>query len=122
MLEHITSYASATGGTVVNDVERVYNGFRQLITEYQEHDGAVSTETSLNVQYSYADGSGNTIRLTGITYPNQRQISLVYHLPADDVLSRDRHRRRHADERTNFLLALERGRFFGHPRRRGRRQ
>ena len=88
MLEHITSYASATGGTVVNDVLRVYNGFQQLVTEYQEHNGAVNTGTSANVQYAYADGSGNTIRLTDIIYPNGRKVSLVYDSPADDMLSR----------------------------------
>ena len=67
---------------------RVYNGFQQLVTEYQEHNGAVNTGTSANVQYAYADGSGNTIRLTDIIYPNGRQVSLVYDSPADDMLSR----------------------------------
>ncbi len=30
------------------------------------------------VQYSYADGSDNTIRMTGMTYPNGRFVSMNY--------------------------------------------
>ncbi len=31
-----------------------------------------------NVQYSYAGGSDNTIRMTGMTYPNGRIVSMSY--------------------------------------------
>ncbi len=31
-----------------------------------------------NVQYSHADGSANTIRMTGMTYPNGRFVSMNY--------------------------------------------
>ena len=90
MIEHITSYDAASDGSVVNDVERVYNGFRQLITEYQEHTGAVNTSSSANVQYLYADGSDNTIRLRGIVYPNGTTLTLSYGTTGDtnDLLSR----------------------------------
>ena len=41
-VDKITSYASASGtGTVVNEVENLYNDFWQLNQQYQEHSGAV---------------------------------------------------------------------------------
>jgi RHS repeat-associated protein len=90
MVQNITSYNAATDGTVVNDVQRVYNGFRQLTIEYQEHSGAVNTGTSLKVQYSFADGSANTIRLTSVTYPNGNVVGVSYGTSgsASDLLSR----------------------------------
>jgi hypothetical protein len=38
---------------IVNQVMRLYNDFGQLVTEYQEHTGAVITSTSAKVQYGY---------------------------------------------------------------------
>ena len=35
------------------------------------------------IGYRYADGSDNSIRRTGITYPNGRQIGYLYNAPAD---------------------------------------
>jgi RHS repeat-associated protein len=87
MLAHVTSY-SIHGGFVVSDVLRLYNNFRQLATEYQEHNGAVNTSTSLNVQYAYAGGTNNTIRRTGITYPGGSSVSLAYNSGLDDALNR----------------------------------
>ena len=50
----ITSYANNDGtGTVVNEVERSYDTYGQMVTEYQEHDGAVNPSTSWNVDYTY---------------------------------------------------------------------
>jgi len=43
-----------SGGSIVNQVQRVYNGLGQLITEYQSHSGAVNTSTSPKVQYGYS--------------------------------------------------------------------
>jgi RHS repeat-associated protein len=90
--QKVTSYSSSVAGqgTVVNDVERVYNTFEQLITEYQEHNGAVNVSTSVNVQYQYANGSSNTIRPTTLIYPNGRQLNLNYGTSGaiDDALSR----------------------------------
>ena len=90
VIQNVTTYSAVTGGSVVNDVQRVYNGFRQLTTEYQEHSGAVNTGTSAKVQYSYANGSANTIRLTGITYPNGNLLTYSYGTSgaANDLLSR----------------------------------
>jgi RHS repeat-associated protein len=87
LVTQITSYDAATSGMVVNDVQREYNGFQQLTREYQEHGGPVDG-SSLHVDYSYADGSANTIRRTGCVYPNGRNVSYLYHSPGDDQLSR----------------------------------
>ncbi|HQU44674.1 MAG TPA: hypothetical protein PK867_17785, partial [Pirellulales bacterium] len=91
-VQNVTSFSSPTvgQGTVVNDIQCVYNSFMQLVTEYQEHNGAVNTSTSVNVQYQYANGSANTIRPTAIVYPNGRVLSLSYGTSGgmDDALSR----------------------------------
>ena len=90
--QSVTSYSSPIigQGFVVNDVQRVYNDFAQLITEYQEHNGAVDTSTSANVQYQYADGSSNTVRPTALVYPNGRLLNYSYGASRgmDDALSR----------------------------------
>lgn len=51
-----------------------YNDFAQLTQSYQAHGGEVNTGTTPQVQYSYADGTSNTIRITGMTYPNGRNV------------------------------------------------
>ncbi|HEV2292459.1 MAG TPA: RHS repeat-associated core domain-containing protein [Tepidisphaeraceae bacterium] len=85
--EKFTSYNS-TGG-VVNEVQRAYNGLGQLITEYQEHSGAVNTSTSPKVQYGYTELSGgNHSRLTSVTYPNGRIVRHEYSSGLDDTISR----------------------------------
>jgi RHS repeat-associated protein len=82
-----TSYSPAPA-TAVNDVYRVFNDFDQLVTEYQEHSGLVNVSTSPKVQYSYANGSANTIRLTGITYPDGTVITNAYASAQAGFLSR----------------------------------
>jgi RHS repeat-associated protein len=84
----ITSYADAAGTSVVNQIQRAYNNFQQLATEYQEHNGAVNTGTSVKVQYAYANGAANTIRRTGVTYPNGRTVNYLYNSGDDNALSR----------------------------------
>ena len=74
-LSRSTSYSDIAGTTKVNEVLREYNDFNQVKTEYQEHSGAVVPTSSgvtgsPKVQYSFADGSANTVRPTGLTYPN----------------------------------------------------
>ena len=69
-------------------MENVYNGFRQLVTQYQQHGDGVDPSTSPSAQYTYADGSANTIRRTGIVYPNGRALNYVYNSGDDDSLSR----------------------------------
>jgi len=55
----------------VNQVQDVYNGYGQLITQYQEHGGAVNTASSAKVQYGYSQPTGaNYSRLSSETYPN----------------------------------------------------
>ncbi|WP_156514518.1 DUF6268 family outer membrane beta-barrel protein [Planctomyces sp. SH-PL14] len=76
----ITSYDNPTvgAGTVLNEVLSEYNDFSQLVTEYQAHEGAVNTSTTPNVQYSYANGSNNTIRPLTLVYPNGRTLTYDY--------------------------------------------
>ncbi|HEY5311273.1 MAG TPA: hypothetical protein VIK18_02095, partial [Pirellulales bacterium] len=76
----VASYDNATPGqgNVVNDVEYQYNQFQQLIVEYQSHSGAVNTWTSPKVGYNYLSGGGNSIRPTGIIYPNGRTLTYSY--------------------------------------------
>src|SRR3984957_19300663 len=92
LLQNVTSYNNPTpgSGTVVNDVELLYNTFQQLANDYQSHSGAVNTGTTPNVAYAYANGSANTIRLNTITYPNGRAINYAYGAAnsIDDLLSR----------------------------------
>ena len=51
-----------------------YNDFAQLTQSYQAHSGAVNTGTTPQVQFSYADGLANTIRITGMTNPDGRNV------------------------------------------------
>ncbi len=77
MLFTTTTYDAATSGGVINQVEDVYNGFGQLVTEYQEHSGVVNTSTSLKTQYSYSDGDLGS-RLTGMVYPDGGTLTYSY--------------------------------------------
>ena len=56
----------------------MYNDFAQLVTEYQSHSGAVNVSTTAKTQYSYADGSANTIRLETFVYPDGRVLTYDY--------------------------------------------
>ncbi|WP_406694560.1 RHS repeat-associated core domain-containing protein [Singulisphaera sp. Ch08] len=87
----LTSYDAASGGNVVNQVLRVYNYFGQILTEYQEHGGAVNPATTPKVQYGYNDYFDdfyNYSRLTSITYPNGRVLHFGYTLGVDNDISR----------------------------------
>jgi RHS repeat-associated protein len=85
-----TSFDAASGGNVVNQVQEVYNGLGQLITEYQAHAGTVNTSATPKVQYAYSQMSGgaNHSRLVSITYPNGRVINYNYASGIDDSISR----------------------------------
>ncbi|HEV3447791.1 MAG TPA: DUF4214 domain-containing protein [Gemmataceae bacterium] len=85
-----TSYNAASGGSIVNQVQRVYNGLSQLITEYQANSGAVNTNTTPKVQYAYNElaGSANNSRLVSMTYPNGRVINYNYSSGLNDSISR----------------------------------
>ncbi len=85
----LTSYSAATGGSVVNQVQRSYNGLGQLTAEYQAHGGAVNTSTSPKVQYGYSTlDSNNRSRLTSMTYPNGRVVGYNYASGLDSNISR----------------------------------
>ena len=77
LLETVTSHDATTGENVVNEAKFEYNEFSQLTKDWQEHGGVVSGATPL-CQYAYASGTANTIRPTGITYPNGRVFSYDY--------------------------------------------
>ncbi len=73
LVNQITSYADTAGTTVVNQIQNAYNGFQQLVKQYQQHGAAVNTATSPNVQYAFADGSANTNAPDGDHLPRRRQ-------------------------------------------------
>lgn len=74
--ELLTTYDNATvgSGSIVNEIKRLYNNFAQLTESHQSHSGAVSASTP-KVQLTYANGSDNTVRQTGLTYPNGRELT-----------------------------------------------
>ena len=86
-----TSYDAATAGTIVNQVEYSYNGYRLVSETKQEHDGAVDGST-LSVKYTYDDGAAGGVakyvRLTEVEYPDGREVHYLYDTGMDDTLSR----------------------------------
>ena len=86
-----TSYADVAGTTIVNQVQRSYNGLGQLTSEAQSNSGAVTSGTP-SVQYGYSfiatAGSPNNSRPVSITYPNGRVINDNYATGVDNTLSR----------------------------------
>ena len=87
MLETVSSIGS--GPTVLNQVQLAYNAYAQLARDYQSHSGPVNPASTLNVAYSYADGSANTVRRTGTTYPDGTTIITTAYIGTDaDALSR----------------------------------
>jgi RHS repeat-associated protein len=70
-----TSYTLDSGGAIVNEVLRQFNGLGQLTAEYQAHAGAVDlggSSTTPRVRYAYTEMSGgaNHSRLVSMTYPD----------------------------------------------------
>ena len=86
----LTSYDATSGGNVVNQVERFYNGLSQVTAEYQSHSGAVNTSTTPKVQYAYSEMSGgaNHSRLTQTVYPQGATVNYVYGSGVDSAISR----------------------------------
>ncbi len=89
-LEKVTSYSDPGMTPVLNEVQYAYNGFGQVLFDYQEHNGAVDTGTSPKVGYGYADGGGNTIRPVKLVYPDGRELHATYGDSGsiDDLLDR----------------------------------
>ena len=92
----VSSYDDADPGegSVVNEVQYAYDGWGNLIEEWQAHDGAVDTQNTPAVQYTYQDGaSGSTakyVRLAEVTYPAGQAIEYGYGTAGaiDDIMSR----------------------------------
>jgi hypothetical protein len=92
----ITSYDAATGGTVKNEVEYVYNGFGQIEESRQAHTGAVDSNT-LKVVYGYSEAEGGDpiSRLNTIQYPDTNRLVYFHyntgssdHAKMDTILAR----------------------------------
>ncbi len=82
MLQQVTSYDAATGGSAVNDLTREYNDLEMLTKEYQEHEGAKGANT-LYAEYNYDQTAGGGeftkgLRRTSVRYPNNRLVHLTY--------------------------------------------
>jgi RHS repeat-associated protein len=83
-----TSFDATSGGHVLNQVEQLYNGLGQLVTEYQSHSGPVNGSTPA-VQYAYSEmAGGNHSRLMSMSYPNGRVVTSNYAAGLDDRTSR----------------------------------
>ncbi|MDR1496909.1 MAG: hypothetical protein LBS59_00635 [Puniceicoccales bacterium] len=83
----VVSFDAATGGNIVNAVQKKYNGFGQMINDAQEHVGAVTTNT-LAVNNEYVSGANNCTTWLATTYPNYRTIEAVFDSVADEILGR----------------------------------
>ncbi|MDB5313221.1 MAG: hypothetical protein JWO38_7423, partial [Gemmataceae bacterium] len=86
----VTSYNAASGGSIVNQVQRAFNGFGQLTAEYQAVGGAVNTSTTPVVQYAYTEmaSGANHSRLTSVTYPDGYVVNYTYGSGLDTSISR----------------------------------
>ena len=86
----VTSYNAASIGTIVNQVQRAYNGLGQMTAEWQAHSGAVNTSTSPKVQYAYSEmpSGANHSRLTSITYPSGYVLTYNYSSGLNNNISR----------------------------------
>jgi RHS repeat-associated protein len=84
-----TTFDAASGGGVVTQVQRQFNGLGQLIREWQSHSGAVNTSTTPSVQYAYSEMSGgNHSRLASITYPSGYVLTYNYFSGLNGTISR----------------------------------
>ena len=84
----VTSYSADDGtGTVVNEVQDQYDGWGNLVEEWQSHSGAVATSTTPSVKYTYDDGAADGVaaylRLTDVIYPNGQDVHYNYGNPFD---------------------------------------
>jgi YD repeat-containing protein len=84
-----TSFDAQVGGSIVNQVQRDFNGLSQLTSEWQSHAGAV-TGTTPRVQYAYSEmaSGANHSRLTSMTYPNGQVITFNYTGSENNTISR----------------------------------
>ena len=84
-----TSYDAATGGSVLNQVGRVFNGFGQLTIELQSHTGTINMASTPKVSYGYSlTSGGNHSRPTSLTYPDGFVVGYGYDSGIDNAISR----------------------------------
>lgn len=85
----VTSYDAATGGSIVNQVKREFNGLGQVTAIWQSHSGAVTGSTP-KVGYTYTEmaGGANHSRMTGMTYPSGYAVAVNYASGLDASISR----------------------------------
>ncbi len=83
--------------TVLNQVQDRYDGWGNLVQQWQSPNGAVQTsggDASPSVQYVHDDGAvlgaASYVRLTALTYPNGRDVCYGYGATGavDDIMSR----------------------------------
>ena len=82
MREKVTSYDSATSGSVVNEVAFEFNDLAMVTREYQEHEGAKDANT-LYVQYNFDESASGgkftkSLRPSSVRYPNGRLVHFTY--------------------------------------------
>jgi RHS repeat-associated protein len=84
-----TAYDASSGGNIVNQVKRDFNGLGQLTSEWQSHNGAV-TGSSPRVQYAYSEmpSGANHSRLTSMTYASGYTVNYNYASGLDANISR----------------------------------
>ena len=84
-----TTYDASSGGSIVNQVKRDFNGLGQLNSEWQSHSGAV-TGSSPRVQYAYSEmaSGANHSRLTSMTYASGYAVNYNYASGLDSNISR----------------------------------
>jgi len=56
MVTSVTSYDATSGGSPLNHVVREYNGFGQLLKEYQEHSGLKDAGTLCTRKWGHESG------------------------------------------------------------------
>jgi RHS repeat-associated protein len=85
----VTSYSAATGGSIVNQVQRGYNGLGQLTADSQYHGDPALVSPGV-VGYAYAElaNGANNSRLLSLTYPNGRVLYDNYASGLDSSISR----------------------------------
>jgi RHS repeat-associated protein len=84
-----TSFTNTGGTSILNQVQDAYNGYGQLVDEYQSHVGAVNTSTTPKVVYGFAQPTAaNYSRPSSMTYPNGRVVSDNYNTGIDATISR----------------------------------
>jgi RHS repeat-associated protein len=84
-----SSYDAASGGAVLNQVGRVFNGFGQLTIEWQSHLGAINLTTTPKVSYGYSlTSGGNHSRPTSLTHPDGYVVGYGYDSGLDATISR----------------------------------